>query len=382
MLTMLAEQIEEVRRRIDEPIAQKISNNYIIRCLADGQDKLSEQVYVNTNDMAGYSSVLNQDGYTLPTNYININQVVWQIDVSHYPLGRMDYMAITQSLPQQGDPAYYAIDEARKRMVLMPIPQGNAQTTTLSSSVAVGDTTINVTSTTGFGGLGYIQIDSEIIQYTAVNTAGTQFTGCVRGVAGTTASSHNNAATVYWIDIMVYYTRLPKKIYRYRSTDTVTFTNGSTTVTGTGTNWISGVNIYAGQYIGLGSFSTVTSNESFPIVWYQIASIGSSTSLTLVTAYQEATSSTPSLCIITDQSELYEQDCTIPITWAEYLCQRVLGNKDKQENARLAFSSAMDLAKERRNGPDNLMVIRTTKFANNMASQIIRAPAHFERFNF
>lgn len=64
---------------------------------------------------------------------------------------------------------------------------------TLSSS----NTTVTVTSTTGFTTTGNILIDSETISYTGVTA--TTFTGCTRGVSGTgsgAATTHANGAAV------------------------------------------------------------------------------------------------------------------------------------------------------------------------------------------
>jgi hypothetical protein len=64
---------------------------------------------------------------------------------------------------------------------------------TLSSS----NTTVTVTSTTGFTTTGNILIDSETISYTG--KTGTTFTGCTRGVSGTgsgAATTHANGASV------------------------------------------------------------------------------------------------------------------------------------------------------------------------------------------
>ena len=64
---------------------------------------------------------------------------------------------------------------------------------TLSSS----NTTVTVTSTTGFTTAGRILIDSETISYTGVTA--TTFTGCTRGLSGTgsgAATTHANGASV------------------------------------------------------------------------------------------------------------------------------------------------------------------------------------------
>ena len=76
------------------------------------------------------------------------------------------------------------------------------KTTTLTASLSETDTTINVNNTTGFTRVfhgtsysdspsttvGYIKIKDEVIRYTG--TTSTSFTGCTRGVLGTTAAAY------------------------------------------------------------------------------------------------------------------------------------------------------------------------------------------------
>ena len=64
----------------------------------------------------------------------------------------------------------------------------------LNGAINNSVTTVTVDSTTSFPASGIIDIDSELITYTA-KTA-TDFTGCVRGTNGTTAASHLTAAVV------------------------------------------------------------------------------------------------------------------------------------------------------------------------------------------
>lgn len=66
--------------------------------------------------------------------------------------------------------------------------------TTLTSNVLIGDTTMNVTSTTGYPSVGSILIDDEIITYTG-KTSNT-FTGCTRGTNYTSASAHTSGTRV------------------------------------------------------------------------------------------------------------------------------------------------------------------------------------------
>jgi hypothetical protein len=72
---------------------------------------------------------------------------------------------------------------------------GASQSNALSSGISDSATTIAVTSTTGFKSRGTIIIDGEWIEYTGLTS--TTFTGCTRGALGTSAASHNSAASVY-----------------------------------------------------------------------------------------------------------------------------------------------------------------------------------------
>lgn len=70
------------------------------------------------------------------------------------------------------------------------------QQTTLSAALDASNTTITVTSTTGFSNAtGTVLINSELAKYTG-NTA-TTFTGSTRGANGTIATSHSNGSIVY-----------------------------------------------------------------------------------------------------------------------------------------------------------------------------------------
>lgn len=74
---------------------------------------------------------------------------------------------------------------------------GTATTAVSGGTLSNSNTTVTVTSTTGFTATGSILIDSETITYTGIT--GTTFTGCTRGVSGTgsgAATTHANGAAV------------------------------------------------------------------------------------------------------------------------------------------------------------------------------------------
>lgn len=71
----------------------------------------------------------------------------------------------------------------------------NNLSTVLDGAIGAGDTTITVSSTTGFPTVGIITIDLEAIHYTG--TTATTFTGCTRGFDGTTGAAHADTTTVF-----------------------------------------------------------------------------------------------------------------------------------------------------------------------------------------
>ena len=80
-------------------------------------------------------------------------------------------------------------------MTPLVVASDQAQTS-LNGSIGTSDTVINVNSTTSFNVPCIITIDGELIL--AIGTsAGTEFTGCVRGFGGTTAASHSDATDVF-----------------------------------------------------------------------------------------------------------------------------------------------------------------------------------------
>ena len=76
-----------------------------------------------------------------------------------------------------------------------------ASANTLSANVAIIDTIISLTSTSGFPESGRIKINSEIITYAALS--GNNLTGCVRGQNGTTAATHTSGDAVNCATIIV-----------------------------------------------------------------------------------------------------------------------------------------------------------------------------------
>jgi hypothetical protein len=89
-----------------------------------------------------------------------------------------------------------AIDSAASLFSPVDAFSGRPLETTTTAAVNAGDSTVNVSSTSGgfAANYGILSIDDELIVY-AARTA-TQFAGCQRGAFGTIAAAHNNAVAV------------------------------------------------------------------------------------------------------------------------------------------------------------------------------------------
>ena len=77
----------------------------------------------------------------------------------------------------------------------------SASANTLASDLGAADTTITLTSGTGFPDTGVIKINSEIIRYASLS--GNSLTGLERGFHGTTAASHTSGDAVLCSTIQV-----------------------------------------------------------------------------------------------------------------------------------------------------------------------------------
>jgi hypothetical protein len=72
---------------------------------------------------------------------------------------------------------------------------------TLNGNVTDDDTTITLSSTTGFPSNGYVKINSEIILYS--NVSGNDLQNCVRAQFDTTATAHTSGDAVTCATIIV-----------------------------------------------------------------------------------------------------------------------------------------------------------------------------------
>lgn len=134
----------------------------------------------------------NQSIYPLPVETIDLlDQVVrtgtgmTQIDININRISESTYSTIPNK-NASGRPIQVWINRQSG--------ESNATVATVTSTIGANDTIIPVTNISVLPSAGFIQIDSEIIGYSAIN--GSSLVYCARGQRGTTAASHSGGAAI------------------------------------------------------------------------------------------------------------------------------------------------------------------------------------------
>jgi hypothetical protein len=232
-----------------------------------------------------FSSVARQQKYSLTDRFIRSQYAEWVRGTNNlYNLLPVDIQTWRRRQSYNfntGIPQFYCI--FNRNFWIYPATTNGASTTAINdaSNITATDTTITVDSVANFPTRGRFLIDSEVIEYTNTNSTNQTFTGCTRGMEGTTAAAHNDDATVTERDLNVFSNvrQLIRDMNIY-NTGTVSITTGTAAVTGSSTLWADSPNAYAGWKIGFGAN---------PTKFYEIKTVGSDTSITLTSNLEEAT---------------------------------------------------------------------------------------------
>ena len=124
------------------------------------------------------------------------------------------------------------------------------QTTTLNGAITDSDTTITLTSASGFSAAGTVRIENELITYTGIST--NDLTGCTRGTNSTTAVAHVDTTAVREATVTRYNTTdFTTNTFEILTIATNSFTiQMTTTETGTGMTAAGGATINPYEDIG------------------------------------------------------------------------------------------------------------------------------------
>lgn len=160
--------------------------------------------------------------------------------------------------------------------------------TTVSSTVGLNDTTINVVSTTGFSTAGSLIIGAEIVTYTG-KTA-TSFTGCTRGAAGSSNKSHAVGAAVNGAQSAAANTSTLLQL------NTTTASNGVTLNTST-----SEVSVAVGgqyNFAFSAQLNNSTAGQSLLVIWFAVNGVDVPASASWATIASRENDTTPASVIM------------------------------------------------------------------------------------
>ena len=280
------------RRRLDDMSARSFSDLDVIQALDEAAKYLNGECGLLTN-RTSLSLVANQREYTLADSVHEPMQTdfcdggVWKPVPGLSPT---TFREGSRVIRRASVPLAFTWLETERIMALEPIPDTAAGTTTINdvAGMTATATSVTVASTTGFPTEGRIIIDTEVMSYTMTTT--TSFTGLTRGIEGTTAATHANAATVTERDILIYGKRLYQDMEmgrRYYSTGTIAITNGLTALVGTSTVWAA--NVKKGDFFGFCGTTSTDPTTTIPRIWYEIATVTDNTNIVLAEAFDEPT---------------------------------------------------------------------------------------------
>ena len=155
------------------------------------------------------SSVAYKYIYDLATNFDTIKSVIFEQDHLLKPVNEAQWMQLIAST-SVGTPRFYIVKEGK--LQVYPSAGAAAATTTLSAAVTTTtQSTITLTAITGLAMKGRGLIDSEVIEWQHINSS-KQLLNCRRGLEGTTAATHLNAAVFTYRNIEYDYFKVPTLI--------------------------------------------------------------------------------------------------------------------------------------------------------------------------
>lgn len=160
--------------------------------------------------------------------------------------------------------------------------------TTLTGNITNSQTTIPVTSTTGFSTAGAIIIGAELINYTGITA--TSFTGCTRGVAGSSNKAHNTGDAVSGAQVATANTSTTLQL------NTTTASNGVTLNTST-----SEISVAIGGTYNF-AFSAQLNNsatgQSLVAIWFDVDGVDVPASASWATIASRENDTTPASIIM------------------------------------------------------------------------------------
>jgi hypothetical protein len=181
----------------------------IVRFLNDAVYVTAQRIGWQVRDWYAFQMATYQQNYPVDARWINVEEAF----ANQWQLTRINEgYTIFQTVPSQ-KPLWWNVHSRTNQINVgfYPVPNLTDPTTTLTATITSGTTTnALVTATASFYSYGFVQIDSEILQYGTLNSGAVGT--LIRGACGTTAAQHVTGASVYHLGLWVKGPRLPIQI--------------------------------------------------------------------------------------------------------------------------------------------------------------------------
>lgn len=198
----LGRMMRMVRRHLNEPDVKFIDDQDIIEEINEKQrDIAHERLWPFYEDIFSSSRVADQRDYSVHSSVAYGK--VHNLKVDSEPLAKIDdarYAMLHWDTDVSGEPTHFSVWNNKIR--LYPRPASAASSTTLNGGITATDSSITLTSVSGFRAPGRALIESEVVSYETIDSTNVQLDGCQRGLEGTTAAAHNTATAITERDII------------------------------------------------------------------------------------------------------------------------------------------------------------------------------------
>lgn len=201
--------LANVRVQVGDTNADFLTDAIGLEWLTQAESRFCDKIMA-LDEIKDYTITSKVQRYDLPTNYVMPQSVMWYKNAT----GKLEYVdpsvwdSLLEGMPNStGTPRYFTV--IRQQLNVGPASPSTTSATALASgAVSTTTTTLGLDAASGtFRSRGFVQIGSEIVEYTGVST--TELTGCIRGVHGTDAASYASGATVTEIDMQLRYRKAP-----------------------------------------------------------------------------------------------------------------------------------------------------------------------------
>lgn len=183
--------------------------------LDDAVKTLTQLTGWTIDDWWAMPQVATQPWYEVNDLFVSMEDAFssqWSLSVSVVNEGDTIWPNSLGPISTQPLAAYVRRLAAALEVGVWPTPVATDPVTTLTNPLTTAADPIVVASTAGFLSFGYIQIESEIIQYQGLNADGVTLNVISRGIGGTTPVAHLAAVPVRHLALWIKGKRLPNPI--------------------------------------------------------------------------------------------------------------------------------------------------------------------------